>query len=67
MAPEQARSKPVDKRADIWAFGVTLFEMYSGKRAFEGEDTKDVPTAVVKLELNLAGVINRKPNETLLQ
>ena len=37
MAPEQAAGKPVDKRADIWAFGVVLFEMLSGQRLFQGE------------------------------
>jgi serine/threonine-protein kinase len=41
MAPEQARGKTVDKRADIWAFGVLLFEMLAGRRLFSGETLSD--------------------------
>ena len=48
MAPEQARGKPVDKRADIWAFGCVLYEMLTGKRAFEGEDVSDTLAAVLR-------------------
>ena len=50
MSPEQARHKPVDKRADIWAFGAVLFEMLTGKRAFPGEDITDTLAAVVRAE-----------------
>ena len=50
MSPEQARGKAVDKRADIWAFGAVLFEMFSGTRAFPGEDLGETLAAVVKSE-----------------
>jgi serine/threonine protein kinase len=48
MAPEQARGKVVDKRADIWAFGVVLFEMLTGCRAFAGDDMSEVLASVLK-------------------
>ena len=48
MSPEQARGKAVDKRADIWAFGVVLWEMLTGRRLFEGETLSDVLAAVLK-------------------
>jgi serine/threonine-protein kinase len=47
MAPEQARGKPVDRRADIWAFGCVVYEMLTGKKAFDGETVTDVLAAVV--------------------
>jgi eukaryotic-like serine/threonine-protein kinase len=50
MAPEQARGRTVDRRADIWAFGCVLFEMLSGRRPFDGEDITEVLGAVVRLE-----------------
>ena len=48
MAPEQARGRPVDRRADVWAFGVVLYEMLTGRRAFEGAEISDVLAAVLK-------------------
>jgi serine/threonine-protein kinase len=53
MSPEQARGKPVDKRTDIWAFGCVLYEMLTGKAAFQGEDVTDILAAVVKSGVNL--------------
>ena len=53
MAPEQAKGKPVDKRADIWAFGAVLFEMLSGQRPFAGDDVSDTLAAVLRIEANL--------------
>jgi serine/threonine protein kinase/Tol biopolymer transport system component len=47
MAPEQAKGKPVDRRADIWAFGVVVYEMLTGRRAFEGEDVSTTLAAVL--------------------
>jgi hypothetical protein len=56
MSPEQARGRSADKRADVWAFGVVLYEMLTGRQAFEGETTSDV----------LAKVIEREPDWTAL-
>ena len=50
MAPEQARGKPVDKRADIWAFGCVLYEMLTGTRAFAGDDVSEVLASVLARE-----------------
>ena len=50
MSPEQVRGKPVDKRADIWAFGVVLFEMLTGQRVFSGETVSETLAAVMMKE-----------------
>ncbi len=53
MSPEQARGKPVDRRADIWAFGCVLYEMLTGRRTFDGETATDVLGAIVHKEPEL--------------
>jgi eukaryotic-like serine/threonine-protein kinase len=50
MAPEQAKGRPADKRSDIWAFACVLFEMLTGRRAFDGEDVTDTIAAIVRGE-----------------
>ena len=59
MAPEQARGRPVDKRADIWAFGCVLYEMLTGEQLFRGETITDVLAAVVNGEPDLSKVSPR--------
>ena len=59
MAPEQAKGKPVDKRADIWAFGVMLHEMVTGQQLFKREDLTETLAAVVLQEANLSEVPER--------
>jgi Tol biopolymer transport system component len=56
MAPEQARGKPADKRADIWAFGAVLYEMFTGQRAFAADEISDT----------LALVLTKEPDWTAL-
>jgi serine/threonine protein kinase/Tol biopolymer transport system component len=50
MSPEQAKGRPVDRRADIWAFGCVLYEMLTGRRAFAGDDVTDTLAAILRAE-----------------
>jgi serine/threonine protein kinase len=60
MSPEQASGKPVDKRADIWSFGVVLWEMLTGKRLFDGETISHTLADVLRGPIDL----DRLPRET---
>ena len=56
MSPEQARGRPVDRRADVWAFGVVLMEMLTGRRLFPGESVSDVVVSVLTRPIGLDGL-----------
>ena len=63
MAPEQARGQSVDKRTDIWAFGVVVYEMLSGRRPFEGETLSDSIAAVLRGEIDWTPLPPGTPDE----
>ena len=63
MAPEQARGKAVDRRADIWSFGAVAFEMLAGKMAFKGDTVSDTLAAVIRGEPEWSLVPVNVPNE----
>jgi len=56
MSPEQAKGKPTDTRTDIWAFGVVLVEMTTGRRPFDGETISDTIATILTREPDLAAV-----------
>jgi serine/threonine protein kinase/Tol biopolymer transport system component len=56
MSPEQARGKPVDKRSDIWAFGVVFYEMLTGRPLFSGETVSDILVEILGKEPDLSAL-----------
>jgi serine/threonine-protein kinase len=56
MSPEQAKGRVADKRSDIWAFGSVLYEMLTGRRAFEGEDISDTLAAILRSEPDYSAI-----------
>jgi hypothetical protein len=61
MSPEQARGKPVDRRSDVWSFGVVLWEMLTGRHLFTGETVTDVLVAVMRQEPDLGALPEATP------
>ena len=61
MSPEQAKGRPPDKRSDMWAFGCVLYEMLTGKRAFDGDDVSDTFASVLKSQPDWTALPNDTP------
>jgi len=61
MSPEQARGRPVDKQTDIWAFGCVLFEMLTGRRAFDGDTLSDTVAAILAREADWTALPSATP------
>jgi len=61
MSPEQAKGREVDRRTDIWAFGVILYEMITGKRLFDGETISETMAAVLKDPIDLDALPTETP------
>ncbi len=61
MSPEQARGRSVDKRSDIWAFGAVVYEMLTGRKAFEGETISDTLAAVLRADVDWSALPRETP------
>jgi eukaryotic-like serine/threonine-protein kinase len=61
MSPDQAKGHTADKRSDVWSFGCVLYEMLTGKRAFDGEDVADTLAAVLRADPDWAALPRETP------
>ena len=61
MSPEQAKGKAADHRSDVWAFGCVLYEMLTGRRAFEGEEVSDTLAAILRSEPDWSAIPGGTP------
>ena len=61
MSPEQAKGKTADRRADIWSFGVVLYELLTGRRLFDGETVAETLASVMKDAITLDGLPPETP------
>lgn len=61
MSPEQAKGRTADKRSDVWAFGCVLFEMLTGRRAFDGEDVSETIAGILRAEPDWSALPNGLP------
>ena len=65
MSPEQARGQAMDKRTDIWAFGCVLFEMLTGRRAFDGEGVTDTLARILEREPDWTAIPRTRPRRSV--
>jgi serine/threonine-protein kinase len=61
MSPEQAKGRPTDRRTDVWAFGCVLYEMLTGKKAFDGEDVSETLASILRSEPDWAALPSDTP------
>ena len=62
MAPEQAKGKVIDKRADVWVFGAVLYEMLAGQKPFTGKDVSDTLAAVLRIDVDFDALPDATPH-----
>ena len=65
MSPEQVAGRPVDRRSDVWSFGVVLFEMLTGERLFDGETVSHVMARVLDREADFGKLAPATPSSLL--